>query len=186
MVKNFENFYNKKEKFNSRPNKSYDVGDKTIWESRSPALVGVIVANYNDDDYVLVGERGTGAADYQGKWNVPCGYLDWDENGTNGIYREIYEETGVYIPGILKNDEILNNNMEQPFHVNTNIDSNRQNVSLSYGLYFKTDKLPNLTDKNSEPDEVGDIKWVKITDIDKYDFAFDHNERIMSYYNSIK
>jgi len=186
MIKKFSKFHDDKRKFNSRPNKSYNIDNKIVWESRSPALVGVIIANYNNDDYVLIGERGKGSADYQGKWNVPCGYLDWDENGTNGVYREIYEETGVYIPSILENDEILKNNMEQPFHVNTSTNSNRQNVSLSYGLYFKTDNLPELTDENSEPDEVGDIRWVKIKDIDKYDFAFDHNDRIMSYYNSVK
>ena len=186
MVKNFENFNSKEKKFNSKPNQSYKVDGKTIWESRSPALVGVIVINYKKDDYVLIGERGKGAADYQGKWNVPCGYLDWNENGTNGIFREIYEETGVYIPNILKTDEILDNHMNQPFHVNTDIESNRQNVSLSYGLYFKSDSLPKLSDENSEPDEVGDIKWVKIIDIDKFDFAFDHDERIMMYYEQLK
>jgi len=111
-MKYFENV-----KFSNRHNKSYDVDGKTIWESRSPALVGVIIANHKNEDYVLIGLRGKGAADYQGLWNLPCGYLDWDENGTDGIYREIYEETGVYIPKILKNEEILDNKMHQPFYI---------------------------------------------------------------------
>lgn len=187
LFEDFESELDEEVKFNNKQNKSYDIDGEKVWVPRSPALVGVVIANYKNDDYVLIGERGTGAADNRGKWNLPCGYLDRDENGVEGIYREIWEETGVYIPRIIKNNEILKNDMEdQPFYVNTDIRENRQNISLSYGLYFKTDKLPKLSDKNSEPDEVGDIKWVKISDLGNYEFAFKHDRRITMYYNKIK
>jgi len=41
-------------------------------------------------------------------------------------------------------------------------------------------------DWDDEEEEVGDIKWAKISDIGEYDFAFSHDKRIMMYYNKIK
>jgi len=176
-------------KFKNRPNNSYDVGEKLVWESRSPALVAIIIAKFEQEEYVLIGKRGIGAADNQGRFNCPCGYLDWDENGYDGICREVYEETGFYIPDIeqydnnnLINDYISDSHMKQPFYVNTDPKENRQNVSLSYGLSFVCDKeLPRLTIENCEPDEVAEVKWLKLSQMKSYDFAFDHDKRIKYY-----
>lgn len=170
-------------KFNNRPNKSYNIDGKLIWESRSPAVVAVIVSKLEGQEYVLIGKRGSGAPDNQGKWNVPCGYLDFDENGHDGICREVYEETGLYIPDILNGNVhdvwVSDNYMDQPFYVNTDPKENRQNVSLSYGLYFVCEeKLPELTIENCEPDEVSEVKWMKLSQMKSYDFAFNHNDRI--------
>ncbi len=177
-------------KFNNRPNASYNVNGKEVWESRSPAIVAVIVAEFEGQEYILIGQRGPGAPDNNGKWNVPCGYLDWDENGHDGICREVYEETGLYIPDILNEEHPANvyvteNYMEQPFYVNTDPKENRQNVSLSYGLWFTCEKLPELTSENCEPGEVSDLKWMKLTQMESYDFAFKHNERIQYFIDKV-
>lgn len=177
-------------KFNNTPNKFYEIDGKLIWESRSPALVAILIACFKDEEYVLIGKRGPGTPDNQGKWNVPCGYLDWDENGYDGICREVYEETGIYIPDLLEQDGngiwIEENYMEQPFYVNTDPKGNRQNISLSYGLWFSCDyELPKLTNKNCEPDEVSDLKWLKVSQLESYDFAFNHDERIKYFLNKI-
>lgn len=179
-----------KKQFNNRPNKSYEVDGKIIWESRSPALVAIIIASYNNEEYVLVGKRGPGAADYQGYWNVPCGYLDWDEDGIEGITREVYEETGLYIPDIMDEEGegfwiIDDEYLDQPFYVNTDVNENRQNVSLSYGLYFECEKLPELTNENSEPNEVSEVRWMKISEIRNHKFAFNHPKRIQYYLDKI-
>ena len=39
-----------------------------------------------------------GAADGQGLWCCPCGYLDFDETLEECVIREIKEETGLTIP----------------------------------------------------------------------------------------
>lgn len=161
--------------------------EKLVWESRSPALVGVIIAEFDTEEYVLIGKRGKGAADNHGRWNVPCGYLDWDESGYDGICREIFEETGLYIPDVLKgkyshqNLLVSENHLNNPFYVNTQPTENRQNVSLSYGLYFVCDRLPELSIKYCEPDEVSEVMWMKLSQLDSYDFAFDHDVRIKYY-----
>ena len=173
-----------KKKFKNKPNTGHIVNGKVIWESRSPALVAVIICLYEDEDYVLLAQRGEVAADYQGLWNVPCGYLDWDENGFEGVCREVYEETGLYIPNHISytNDSWL----YQPFYVNTEITENRQNVALNYGLYFKTLELPKLSTSNCEEFEVSQVKWVRISDIGDYNLAFRHDKRIKYFYELIK
>ena len=171
-------------KFNNTKNKSYLVNNELKWDSRSVAVVGIIVANYNNENYVLVAKRGKHSADYQGLWNVPCGYLDWDENGYDAVCREVYEETGFYIPEY-KNNYVISY-LDQPFYVNTNIKENKQNVSLSYGIYFNIDKLPELSNKNSEFEEVEELLWLNLSDINKYKFAFDHDTRISMFKLIIK
>jgi len=186
--------------FNNIPNKAYIVlknnnllyklflkffKTKIVWESRSVATVATIVARYKNEDYILLAKRGKGAADHQGLWNMPCGYLDYNERTEQCCVREVFEETGVYLPKIMLGNKILKFDMLQPYYVKSDINSNRQNVSLYYGLYFETDKLPETTDKFSEPNEIEEIKWVKIPYIDKYIFAFNHKIEIKKYYKSL-
>ena len=71
---------------------------KTYWVSRSMAVACFVFANINNEWRVLANQRGTGAADFNGLWNVPCGYLDFDETTKEAAMREVYEETGVKIP----------------------------------------------------------------------------------------
>jgi 8-oxo-dGTP pyrophosphatase MutT (NUDIX family) len=33
--------------------------------------------------------------DSKGKWCLPCGYLDWDESGSDAARRELWEEVGL-------------------------------------------------------------------------------------------
>lgn len=169
-------------KFNNVPNKSYVIDGKEIWYSRSPALVAIIIAQYKDEDYVLIGKRGPGAADNVGLWNVPCGYLDWNETGYEGLRREVHEETGFDLESP---KDIIEKHLKQPFYVHTE-PTGRQNVSLSYGMYFKCKKLPKLSMKYCEPGEVSEVKWLNIEKIYDYDFAFNHPERIKHYLKLIK
>lgn len=166
--------------FNNKPNSQHVVDGKIIWNSRSSAVVGCIVAKMGFNYYVLINKRGPAAADYQGYFNLPCGYLDYDECGTEGITREVWEETGVDMDEILANNKILVDYFtDQPFFVNTSITENRQNISLSYGLVFDADQLPKTTTKwNEVKDEVSEVKWVNINDLSKYEFCFNHDGRI--------
>ena len=70
---------------------------ETVWVHRSIAVAGFIFCKINDEWCVLANQRGEGAPDFQGYWNCPCGYLDFDETLAEACSREIYEETGVKI-----------------------------------------------------------------------------------------
>lgn len=174
------NDYFEKRIFKNKPNKSHEINGKRVWESRSVAVNAVIIIEYNDELYVLMAQRGEGAADNQFKWNVPSGYLDNNETGPEAADREVWEETGFDITTInkIKSDDVVANFLEQPWFVNTDPSANRQNVSLRYGVFFRTKKLPMLTDIFSEPKEIADLKWEKIENIDKYDWAYGHDKVI--------
>jgi len=179
-------------KFTNRPNTEHKVGDKSVWESRSVAVNSVIVvtdANFTTEPFVLISKRGTGAADFQGLWNIPAGYLDYDETTSQAMVREVWEETNIDLYSILsmkdeKNNYVVQDYITREWGTNSDISNNRQNISFRYGIYFVMDDFINkihLSDKNSEPNEIGDIKWIPLSKIDDYKFAFNHDALIKEF-----
>jgi 8-oxo-dGTP diphosphatase len=60
---------------------------------RNPAVgVAVIVL---DGDTILLGRRSRGP--YAGRWCIPCGYVEWDEEVHDAARRELREETGLEV-----------------------------------------------------------------------------------------
>ena len=114
-------------KFNNTPNQH-------LFISRAPAIVGVIFALRPGGIKVLITKRSATMMDEPNKYCVPCGYLDWDETGYEGMTREVFEETSLYLPDYEKFKKFDNN--KQPFWVKTDPKDNRQNVSLLYLTYF--------------------------------------------------
>lgn len=142
------------------------------WFSRSMATAIFVFCKDADGDWcVLASERGAEAADFKGMWNCPCGYLDYDETTRECAVRECFEETGVSIdPSQLT----FINYEDDP------VTANRQNVTFRFGAWI-TDKVTTdfeFSKKNNEGEEVGEIKWVKVNDIDNYEWAFNHKTRI--------
>lgn len=176
-------------KFNNTPNKLYKTTcGKDLWHSRSVAVSVVLIhVNYllnKKEIKVLVNKRGVGCLDAPGLWNVVCGYLDWNESANEAAFRELYEECGI---DIFKIDYIcLKNNLLAPYCVNSLPSANRQNVTLRYGALITSDKTPEVNSKNSEKNEIADIKWIDIEELDKYEFAFDHYTVIKEYFELIK
>lgn len=178
-------------KFNNRQNLCHNIDGKLVWESRSVAVVGVIFIYKNLIPYVLVSRRGPNAANFQGKMNLVAGYLDWNESGFEALVRESWEETGFDLIDYLnKNNnsvKLLQSNLEQPWSVNTKPSENNENVTLRYGVCFQileNESFPTLTVENNEIiGECEDPMWISIEDIDKYDWAFNHDNIIIDYYN---
>jgi 8-oxo-dGTP diphosphatase len=60
---------------------------------RNPAVgVAVVVL---DGEAILLGRRNRGP--YAGRWCIPCGYVEWDEDVRNAARRELREETGLEV-----------------------------------------------------------------------------------------
>ena len=153
----------------------YDKDGKFLgWFSRSVAVVAITILKENDQIYALASQRGTGTPDKEliGKWNLTCGYLDFDETGAEGAIRETYEETGVDVKG-----EIC-----QLLTVNTDPKKDkRQNVTLRYGILLGKDKAfyeKQFSHLHNETNEVGEIRFININDLDNYEWAFNHKEII--------
>lgn len=84
--------------------------------------------------------------------------------------RETFEETGVDI----------SNEITKLLFVNTDPNRDkRQNVSIRYGVLLKGKKEfyeKHFSREHNEKDEAGEIRFIDINDLDKYEWAFNHNE----------
>lgn len=163
------------ERYMSRKNVPHKLPDgRTIWESRSVATVGAVVALHKGSHFILLCKRGPGCPDEIGKWCMPCGYLDYDETLEECVAREIWEETGIDVNG---NEWVLDPN---PWRINSRPEGKVQNVSLSY-LILSNDEieiLPTPNMENCEDGEVTEHKWCEVSMVPMMDMAFNHDKTI--------
>ena len=168
--------------------KAFGADDKSVRELLMPAFIGwfsrsmatALFAFCKDADgdwCVLASERGREAADFRGMWNCPCGYLDYDETTKECAIRECFEETGVKIP---IDSLIFINYEDDP------VTANRQNVTFRFVSIVYDKKTSDFTfsKKNNEGKEVGNIAWIPIEEIKKYNWAFGHEKRIVELFDS--
>lgn len=149
------------------------------WFSRSMATALFAFCKDADGDWcVLASERGKEAADFRGMWNCPCGYLDYDETTKECAVRECFEETGVKLP---IESLIFIGYEDDP------ITANRQNVTFRFAAKIENHVTTDFkfSKEKNEGAEVGEIKWVKVKDIDNYEWAFNHKNRIVEIFNQL-
>lgn len=168
--------------------KNFPVIDKETgrehWISRSIAVLTAVFAKDKDgDDCVLVVQRGEGTPDveYIGAYCMPCGYLDYDETCAQAAQRELMEETGINLP--ISDFKLISINDDPK-------SDKRQNVTMRYVVKspLTVEELSLLfTTKNSEKDEVSSIRFVKVSNVNLYEWAFNHQELVIKlYYTAIK
>lgn len=161
--------------------KNFPIIDKETgreyWISRSVAVV-MFVYGYDKfrNEYILAEQRGPGTPDpeFVGCWCLPCGYVDFDETIEEAASREVFEETGVRIDSY---DWYL-----YDFNSDPKSDK-RQNITFRLWTTCK-DFIEDtkLTAKHSELDEVSDLKWIPIDEINNYKWAFNHLNLLKDYY----
>ena len=149
------------------------------WFSRSMATALFAFCKDEEGDWcVLASERGEEAADFRGMWNCPCGYLDFDETTKECAVRECFEETGVKLP---IESLIFIGYEDDP------VKANRQNVTFRFAAKIE-DRITSdfkFSKEHNEGKEVGKIAWVKVKDIDNYEWAFNHKNRIVEIFNQM-
>lgn len=141
---------------------------KDFWYSRACTVTLFVFTKNSDGEWcVLANKRGDKVPDFKGHWNIPCGYIDFDESGEEAAQRECYEETNVFIP--LESIKF--------YSAYTNPSANKQNISLHYVSIFNEDLTNafNLSDEHSEDGEVSEIQWIPISKINEYNWAFGHD-----------
>lgn len=128
--------------------------------------VGAIAINEKDE--VLLVRRSKNVIN-AGKYTVPGGFLDRGEDTRQGTLRELKEETGLEgkIISLLKVNDNPNRSKED-----------RQNVDFLYLVKVAGGKM----EKDSETSGLG---WFKKENLPKEEeFAFDHRDTILEYFNS--
>ena len=149
------------------------------WFSRSMATALFAFCKDEEGDWcVLASERGEEAADFRGMWNCTCGYLDYDETTKECAVRECFEETGVKLP---IESLIFIGYEDDP------IKANRQNVTFRFAAKIEDHITSDFefSKEHNEGKEVGKIAWVKVKDIDNYEWAFNHKNRIVEIFNQV-
>jgi 8-oxo-dGTP pyrophosphatase MutT (NUDIX family) len=157
-------FFTKDDKDFKMKNFPVKVKGKEFWISRSCAVVG-IVYKYNKETgevYVLTNKRGKGCPDYVGYWNIPCGYVDYDETLEEAVSREVFEETG------LKVDP----NSWKLYGIKSTPDTEKQSISVRYITAYK-EEMGDFDYSHQEKNEVDEIKWISLDDVDNYQWAFE-------------
>lgn len=140
-------------------------GSKGPWFSRSVAVATAVLLNDSGQWYVLANQRGSGTPDYQGYWNLPCGYLDYNEDAQTAAMREVYEETGIKLSSV------------QPFGHSTDPKENRQNICFFFvGMLNGSVEQYQFSKDNMEEGEVDGIQWLPLEKCDTLQWAFDHDE----------
>ena len=151
------------------------------WFSPSIAVVSfVFCKNKNDKWCILAAQRGKGTPDpeFIGAWNCICGYHEFYTKESkyktvkDSAIREILEETGLH----LSTDDL-------EFEGYDDNDNKRQNVTFHFvGVLVDVEAESfKFSHKYNEKDEVGDIKFIELGDIDKYKWAFGHDKLIRKY-----
>lgn len=167
---------------------------KTLWSGRYTAICGIVIYNLNGALHFLANKRGQGTPDYQGCWNLPCGFLEADESAEEGCVREVFEECGIRIksPDLFE----LNNVETEPEKCNNG------NVTLRYVCFISDeddydemiddsalllDGSDNHADlRGGEENEVDDVKWIHEDEIDYYNWAFNHKEVIENIIRAVR
>lgn len=156
-------------------NFAINIEGKEYWVARNIAVACFVFAPRNGEWCVLANKRGKGTPDFQGYWNCPCGYLDFDETIEEAARREVYEETGI------------NLNYAKFFDFSDDIDANHQNVTFKYySILSNAEEIPEIKNRGGENDEVDEVRWIPVSNIHLYNWAFDHDfiieDLMMKYY----
>lgn len=148
---------------------------KEYWISRSVAVVIKLTAlDELGNKYVLAIQRGKGTPDpeFVGSWCLPCGYLDYNETIKEAARRELFEETGLWFS---ENAFSLIGINDKP-HADK-----RQNITFRFIVdsQIPIERLNQIiTDIHSEKDEVSDIKFISLKEVNDYKWAFNHDKLI--------
>jgi len=123
----------------------------------------IIIKNNDKGKFILLVLRGN--EPFKGKWALPGGFVEIDEDLEDAAKRELAEETGIKV-----------NNMKQLFTIGTpGRDPRGRTISVIY--YAKVDDSA----KASAGDDAAELCWVNVNDIPQ-NLAFDHNLIINNFF----
>lgn len=107
------------------------------------------------------------------KWCIPGGHLNENENPIDGGIREVCEETGIDLRSI-------RNKVKKIFVHKLN------EHRTKYGVTYSCILPDNFKYKiSAQPSEVSDVRWFNIKKIPHDNFAFDHEDIVLSFIKKI-
>ena len=146
----------------------------TLYSGRNSACCGITISrgfsitlegDKVDKFYILANLRGDGCPDYNGYWNIPCGFIELNENGEEATCREILEECGLVITP---------DKFTQVYTETEPAFCNNGNITIRYIACVDNLHYEHLIAPNGEENEVSSVKWIPLTEIENYKWAFNH------------
>lgn len=155
-----------------------------LWISRSVVVICVVARITDDNKIEILAEKRGPLVSATGRWCFPCGYLDYDEDLTDAVIREVQEETGYTLER--KDVKFID--------INSKPEGNKQNVGIRHIAFIDNDKKQ-ISDFELDTNEVTELKWIEIgesvgnifnIDVNKLDcvkWAFNHKSLIIHIIN---
>jgi 8-oxo-dGTP diphosphatase len=159
-------------------NFEFEHNGEKLWYSRSLACnIGVFRIN-NDEYEVLACKRGQGCEFNKGLWNIPGGFIDFNENAAQCAVRELFEETGIKI----------SEKKVKFYKLSTNPRGVRQTMNASHYAFFDKEETLNwvFTTEFSENEETEEIKWIPMSELKNYKWTNNQTSLINSMCEKIK
>lgn len=129
------------------------------WYPNSSPTVGAAIVR---DGRALITKRGREPE--KGKFDIPGGFLEAGEEPLAGLRREIGEELGVEIDVSI--DDVV--------QMETHRYGKDGGYVLAIGFFAR------MTSGEPTPaDDVADIKWVSLGEVDDVDFAWEHDRELV-------
>ena len=155
-----------------------------LWISRSVVVICVVARITDDNKIEILAEKRGPLVSATGLWCFPCGYLDYDEDLTDAVIREVQEETGYTLER--KDVNFID--------INSKPEGKKQNVGIRHIAFIDNDKKQ-ISDFELDTNEVTELKWIEIgesvsnifnIDVNKLDcvkWAFNHKSLIIHLIN---
>jgi ADP-ribose pyrophosphatase YjhB (NUDIX family) len=145
---------------------------KKLWYSRSLACNIMVYRRTTEDEWeVLACKRGQGCEFNKGLWNIPGGFIDFNEDSVECALRELKEETGV----VIKNKcDVFFNKLDTKPH------GKRQTMVAShYACFIEEDTYDwEFSTENGEPGETEEIAWIPLKHINQFKWTHGQKELI--------
>lgn len=169
-------------KFNNRPNPKIQTQDgRMLHHARANAVVAEICLYDTQQQTwsILLMQRGLQDQEFAGSWALPSGYLDWDETLYQAMMREVYEETGLWIPAVLQQSQAVLSDPE-PWRISDVPTGEKQNLAFHYAVLFawSNGDYPELSVQSDDPHETLSAQWVSMHQASHMALAFGHQHNI--------
>lgn len=101
----------------------------------------------------------------QGRIDVPGGFVKLDESPVDALKREVEEELGITIE--VSDDDFLQTSKPHPYG-----DQGDMNLALGFAARL-------VSGEPHPADDVSDFRWVREQDLDRLDFAWEHDRALV-------
>ena len=159
-------------------NFEFEHNGQKLWYSRSLAVNLLAHTVFNGKIRILANKRGEGAEFNKHLWNLPGGFVDFNETAEQAACRETLEETGY----------IINPQDISLVDLDTNPKNSwRQTMVAKFNIALEQapERDPNFSLVNTNG-EVEAVKWITLDEIDDYNWVRGQKEYIKEYFNILE